>query len=193
MLGLLELFNRFRTAKTESEADASGIALVEMLHPRVFGIIRAGTREEVAQDVTQDFWASLLAGLPQFRGDSDRQAWGLCRTIAIRRCIDWIRANSKLKTDSLDGYSEEIRGAIEASAQVTPFAPGERLDAEGVMKLIEACNPEDVRLVDLRYFGGFSHKEIGQFVGLSEAAVHMRIHRALEAAKAAITKGERYV
>ncbi len=99
---------------------------------------------------------------------------------------------SKLKTESLD-YSEEIREAIETSAQVTSFTPGERLDAEGVMKLIEACDPADARLVDLRYFGGFSHKEIGQFVALSEGAVHMRIHRALEAATAAITKGERYV
>ncbi len=192
MLGLLDVFNRYRTAKTESEAEASGKAMFEMLQPRVSWIIRAGTREEVAKDVTQDFWASLIAGLPQFRGDSDAQAWGLCRAIAIRRCIDWIRKNSKLKTDSLD-YSEEIRDAIEASAQVAPFAPGERLDAEGVMKLIAACNPEDARLVDLRYFGGFSHREIGQFVGLSEGAVHMRIHRALEAASAAITKGERYV
>jgi RNA polymerase sigma-70 factor (ECF subfamily) len=185
------LFNRFRAAKTESEENDVGRAIVEMLHPRVYWIIRAGTREEVAEDVMQEFWVSLFTGLPQFRGDSDGQAWGLCRAIAIRRSIDWIREKSKVTMVSLD--SEEIWDEVEASAKVVPFAPGERLDAEEVMKLLGACDPADVLLINLRYFEGLAHKEIGRFVGLSEGAVHMRIHRALETATAAITKGERYV
>ena len=192
MLGLLELFNRFRAAKTESEANAAGMAIVQMLHPRVFGIILAGTRIEVVEDVMQEFWAKLFSGLHQFRGKSDAEAWGLCRVIAARRAVDWIREKSKHKTVSLE--FQEIADAVEASTKVAPFAPGEKLDAEEVLKLIEACNPEDVRLIDLLYFGGLSHREVGQLCGgLTAGAVNMRVHRALEAAKAAITKGERYV
>lgn len=192
MLGLLELFNRFRTAQTESEANDAAFAIVQMVHPYAFGIILAGTRVEVVEDVMQEFWLALFSGLHQFRGTSDGQARGLCRVIAVRRCIDWIREKSKFTTVSLD--SEEIRDAVEASTQVAPFNPGEQIDVEEALKIIEACSPEDVRLIDLRFFGDLSYKEIGQLCGqIDEAAARMRVVRAIANARAVITKGESYV
>lgn len=50
MLGLAELFNRFRTAATESEADAVARSIVELVRPRVWRIIELGTRPEVVED-----------------------------------------------------------------------------------------------------------------------------------------------
>jgi len=191
MLGLAELFNRFRTAATESEADAVARSIVELVRPRVWRIIELGTRPEVVEDVLQDFWASLFAALPMFRGNTEREAMGLCYEIARRRGVDWIRRQPKLKTVSLD--SEEIREAVEASAQVMPFAPGERLDIEQVLRLVEACDPEAAWFIALRYFEGHSYKEIGQRFGMTEAAVAMRVKRSLQQAQAAVAERKSYV
>ena len=92
---------------------------------------------------------------------------------------------------SLD--TEEIREAVEASAQTMPFAPGERLDIEQVLRLVEACDPEAAWFIALRYFEGHSYKEIGQRFGMTEAAVAMRVRRSLQQAQASVAERKAYV
>lgn len=191
MLGLVELFNRFRAAATESESEAVASAIVRLVRPRVWRIIELGTRPEVVEDVLQDFWASLFSALPKFRGNTEREAMGLCYEIARRRGFDWIRRQPKLKTVSLD--AEEIREAVEASAQFMPFAPGERLDIEHVLKLVETCDPEAAWFIALRYFEGHSFKEIGQRFGMTEGAVAMRVRRSLQQAQSEVAERKSYV
>jgi RNA polymerase sigma factor (sigma-70 family) len=188
---LVELFNRFRTAATESETDSVARAIVQMVRPRVWRMIAWGTRMEAVEEVFQDFWASLFAGLHQFRGETDDAAIGLCHAIARRRCIDWIRRQPKLKTVSMD--ADEFREAVEASAQVMPVAPGERLDLEEALRLVEACDPDAALFIALRYFEGHSFKEIGQRFGMTEAAVAMRVRRSIQQAQASVAERKAYV
>lgn len=191
MLGLMELFTRYRSAKTEAEASEAGRAIVDLIGPRLGALMSKLTSEEVAKDLLQDVWTGLFSGLHQFRGNSDGQAAALCRVIVERRAADWIRRRPKGEMLPLD--VEEIRDAVEASLPVKPFSMGERLDVEEAMKLIKACKPENVWFIEQLFFEQRSYKEIGQLRGMTEAAVAMKIRRILEAAKASVPKRQSYV
>ena len=191
MLGLMDLFTRYRSAKTEAEASEAGKAIVDLAGPRLGALMSRLTSEEVAKDLLQDVWIGLFSGLHQFRGDSDQAAAALCRVIVERRAADWIRRRPKGEMLPLD--VEEIRDAVEASLPVKPISTGEKLDVEEAMKLIKACKPENVWFIEQRFFEQRSYKEIGQICGMTEAAVAMKIRRIVEGAKASVPKRKSYV
>lgn len=187
----MELFTRYRTAKTEAEASEAGRAIVELSGPRLGVLMGKLSSEEVAKDLLQDVWLGLFSGLHQFRGNSDREAAALCRVIVERRAADWIRRRPKFEMVPLD--DDEMRDAIEASLPVKPFSIGEKSDVEEAMKLIKACKPENVWFIQQRFFEQRSYKEIGELCGMTEAAVAMKIRRILEEAKALVSKRKSYV
>jgi RNA polymerase sigma-70 factor (ECF subfamily) len=137
---------------------------------RICGV--QGVAEEVAQDAFLTIWRS---GARYDRTRGSVRTWLL--GIVHNRAIDVLRRTA---------VHERRRAADDQAAEVLE-AP-ERTDAEAarretarsVRALIEGLPVEQRRVVDLAYFGGFTHEEIARMLGAPIGTVKGRMRLALE-------------
>jgi len=130
------------------------------------------TAEEVAQEAFLTIWRS---GARYDRTRGSVRTWLL--GIVHNRAIDMVRRSA---------VHERRRAADEQAAEV--LAAPERTDAEAarretarsVRALIDNLPPAQRRVVDLAYFGGFTHEEIARILDAPVGTVKGRMRLALE-------------
>ena len=81
---------------------------------------------------------------------------------------------------------EELWQVVEASAQVAPLTPQNRLDLDYAMKLLTAAKPECSDLLWQHYVVGLDYAEIAEEKDLNSDAVRMRVKRCLDEAKSLV-------
>ena len=119
-----------------------------------------------AEELTQDVFAAAAAGLPDAReGDPAVLAW--LYAVARRRFVDETWRQGREKRVDLP----EARGSLDYG----PFVARAVGDALGELPRGQS------RVIVLKLLRGLTFAEIGQEVGLTEAAAKMRFRRALEA------------
>ncbi len=158
--------------------------LLERHRDRVFrSLLRAcGGDTETTHDVLQDALISAFRALQQFRGDANFSTW--LYTIARRLCI---RARKHLdRFYSLDDplESEEgqqiLRELIDHYSQDPMTIVIEDDLREQVQKAVAEL-PDSLRpVLVLRDMEGLSTEETAQRLGITQAAVKARLHRARE-------------
>jgi RNA polymerase sigma-70 factor, ECF subfamily len=144
---------------------------------------RLSNREQ-AVDLTQE---AFLKAWEYIREKDEIKHWkGFLYHILNNLIVDYYR---RKKPESLDEMMED--DPIHADAllvQGSRQEKEERLDEEFMIAKLRALTlelPEQYRVVlSLRYFDGFSLKEISSFLHLSENVVSVRIHRATARLKA---------
>lgn len=146
-------------------------------------LLRAcGGNPETAQDVLQDALLSAFKALHQFRGDANFATW--LYTIARRLCI---RARRELdRFYSLDDPLNSEEGKAILRQLIDEYSK----DPEGVViendlrervRQAVAELPDSLRpVLELRDIEGLSTEETAKRLGLTEAAVKARLHRARE-------------
>src|SRR2546421_6662590 len=131
-----------------------------------------GTAEEVAQEAFLAIWRS---GARYDRTRGSVRTWLL--GIVHNRAIDVLRHSAA---------HERRRAADEQAAEVleaperTEAEAARRETARSVRALIEALPAEQRRVVELAYFGGFTHEEIAQMLDAPVGTVKGRMRLALE-------------
>lgn len=141
-----------------------------------------GGDPETTHDVLQDALLNAFKALQQFRGDANFATW--LYTIARRLCI---RARRDLdRFYSLDDplNSEEgraiLRQILDQYAQ-DPEAIAIENDLRERVQQAVAELPESLRpVLQLRDIEGLSTEETAQKLGITQAAVKARLHRARE-------------
>ncbi len=146
-------------------------------------LLRAcGGNPETAQDVLQDALLSAFKALHQFRGDANFATW--LYTIARRLCI---RARRELdRFYSLDDPLNSEEGKAILRQLIDEYSK----DPEGVViendlrervRQAVAELPDSLRpVLELRDIEGLSTEQTARRLGLTEAAVKARLHRARE-------------
>ncbi|MFG2820818.1 ECF RNA polymerase sigma factor SigK [Kitasatospora sp. NPDC048365] len=160
-------------------------ALYGTLAPPVYGIALRTLRspahaEEVAQEVLLEVWRTAAAYRPE-RGTV--LAWAL--TIAHRRAVDRVRA-----TQAAD--AREVRVALrERPAAESVADQAERLlDGERVRHALAALTRAQRESLVLAYYGGYSQREIAQYLGLPLGTVKTRMRDGLLRLRAALDDRE---
>ena len=145
--------------------------MYEKLSSRMFPVcLRYMGERERAKDVMHDGFMTLFAKLGEFRGEGSFEGWA--RRIFVTTCLMSIRKNDVLKN------SEQIDGVIPVADIKLDPNETEKLDAQTLMKVI-AEMPEGFRTVfNLYAIEGFSHKEIGKMLGMSEGGSRSQLSRA---------------
>jgi RNA polymerase sigma-70 factor (ECF subfamily) len=141
-----------------------------------------GGNPETTQDVLQDALLNAFKALQQFRGDANFATW--LYTIARRLCI---RARRDLdRFYSLDNplTSEEgqtiLRQLIDQYSQ-DPEAIAIENDLRERVQQAVAELPDSLRpVLQLRDIEGLSTEETAETLGITQAAVKARLHRARE-------------
>ena len=131
----------------------------------------------IAEDITQDTFLKVHQRLSTLKKPQRFASW--LYVITANQCKAWFRKNREwtqaledtssvqLEKVTYSGYviAENERTAIEAQREV-------------VKKLLAKLQESDRTVITLYYLGGMTYKEISEFLGVSEAAIRNRLHRA---------------
>lgn len=125
------------------------------------------TREE-ADEVVHDGFMKVFKNLDKYKPSHSFQSW--LKRIMINASIDFYRSQQK------HYYHQDIENAYNQSSQI-PSAESD-LGRSDIMSVLETL-PNSYRInFTLFAIEGFSHKEIGQTMGISEGTSKSNVSRA---------------
>lgn len=161
-----------RAASGDEEAWRS---IYSATHDRLFGLLayHLGNRDE-ARDVLQETYVSAVQGIDRYRGDGSIESWLV--GIAVRRAQDWKRRflGRFKRTDTLEGDPPRREGLPQPNPE------------EGIrLRQALARLPERQRgAVLLHEWMGYSFREVGEILGVSEATARVHAFRGRETLRA---------
>lgn len=139
-----------------------------------------GDRDQ-AEDLVQEVFLSAYKSWDSFRGDSDIKTW--LYTIASRACqrMHRKRSGEPERIGSLDELLPFGDPLIAVVAADQPDAVQQQIHQEAKARLEAEITklPDDFRVpLILKEIVGFSVRDIAQILGLEDATVKSRVHRA---------------
>lgn len=144
-------------------------------HSRVHGLVRRLISDpDLADDVVQETFLRAWRALPRFRGEAAVSTW--LHRIAVNTALTARRKASRVRTAGMDDVEEP---AAQPTPDADPERRGEVLDLRDRLEAALAQLPPGHRaVVVLKDVEGWSHSEIANRLGISEAAAKVRLHRA---------------
>ena len=137
---------------------------------RICGV--RATAEEVAQEAFLAIWRS---GARYERTRGSVRTWLL--GVVHNRAIDTLRRTTA--HDRRRAIDDQAADWIEAPER-TDVEVARREEARSVRVLLDVLPAEQRRVVELAYFGGFTHEQIAQMLGAPLGTVKGRMRLALE-------------
>jgi RNA polymerase sigma-70 factor, ECF subfamily len=183
-----------RTDDIHGLADEEVMHLVQQGNPRAFELLydrhgraafslayrMTGDRlvaEDVAQEAFLSIWRSRLRYQPE-RGSV--RTWVL--GIVHHRGIDALRRNvhDRRRVD-VEGIEER-----QEAPELTEVEAARRDEARNVRSALESLPEDQGRVIELAYFGGFSHREIAEMLETPIGTVKGRMRLGLEKLRRAL-------
>lgn len=166
---MAELFD-LQLIKSCIEGDrASQKVLYDRLAPRMFPIcIRYIGDRMQAEDVLQDGFITLFGKIKDYKGDGSFEGWA--RRIFVTTALMSLRKKDALK------MSDELDMARGIKAET--ISQTQNLGYKELMELIMSLPPGFRTVFNMYSIEGYSHKEIGQMLGISESTSRTQLSRA---------------
>ena len=139
-----------------------------------YGLLQSA---DEAEDVVHDVFVGLPELLRRYEERGTFGAW--LKKVAARVALARIRETSQRSSVSLD--------ELDIQPQAVPR------DVEGAVSLeqaMRALTPSLRAVLVLKEIEGFSHAEVARMLDISVGASEVRLHRAIQALRDALTRGE---
>lgn len=155
-------------------------AIMQTYNQRLYRLVRGILRNDAdAEEVLQDAWVRALTALDRFQGDAALATW-LSR-IAINTALMRLRAARRQKRQAPPAEARD--SGVIPFPHAAPSPDPERMMAQHqILAFVEAAAdglPDGLRLVFMaRVVEGLSQAETAELLGLPEATVKTRLHRA---------------
>jgi RNA polymerase sigma-70 factor (ECF subfamily) len=165
--GLLEL-----VAGGDEEAFAE---LYRRVAAAVFGLVGRVVRDPAqAEEVTQEVFVEVWRNAPRFDpGRGTARSWIM--TFAHRRAVDRVRsAERAARRDDLAARRDQVRPYDQVAEQVETG-----LERERVRRGLRALTDLQREAVVLAYYGGHTHREIAELLGVPSGTVKTRLRDGL--------------
>jgi len=157
------------------QQNAKALAIVyDNYSSALYGIIlRIVSHQEIAEDVLQEAFVKIWKNFSQYDASKGKLfTWmaNLARNLAIDkvRSKDFSNASKNQNIDNLVSFVD-----FKSSTSQNP-------DLIGLRKLVEALDPEQKKLIDLLYFGGFTQAEVADKLGIPLGTVKTRARMAIQ-------------
>ena len=143
--------------------------LFDSLSPKMFSVcLRYMGNRESAEDVLQEGFISLFSKLESFSGEGSFEGWA--RKIFVNTALMTLRKNDILK------QSADIESAYGVSSG--GFSAIQNISYKELLKIISEL-PAGYRTVfNMFVIEGYSHKEISEALGITEATSRSQLQRA---------------
>jgi RNA polymerase sigma-70 factor (ECF subfamily) len=188
----------FRAPALGTLADEDLMALVRDGDARAFEVIfdrHAGAafslayrmcgRRAMAEDIAQEAFVSLWrSGARYDRARGSVRSWVL--SAVHNRAIDAFRRDSA--KSSLDVGDEGLAERLE-SGERTDREAERRDDARQVRTALNELPGEQRQVIELAYFGGFTHTQIAEMLGLPAGTVKGRMRLGLSKLRMSLAEG----
>ncbi|MBR2162324.1 MAG: sigma-70 family RNA polymerase sigma factor [Bacteroidales bacterium] len=148
---------------------ASQKVLYDRLAPRMFPVcIRYVGDRTLAEDILQDGFITLFTHLDSYKGEGSFEGWA--RKIFVTTALMSLRKKDALK------MSDELDAARGIKAEVTTQI--QSIGYKELMGLITTLPPGFRTVFNMYAIEGYSHKEIGEMLGISETTSRTQLSRA---------------
>lgn len=128
--------------------------------------LRYAGNETDANDWFQEGFVKLYRNLGSFRGEGSFEGWA--RKIFVGTCIDFINKRKII----ISGFSEEV------DIPSDHLSAYDKLNAADLMKIIRRLPDAYRTVINLHLVEGYSHKEIGEMLNISEEGSRTQLFRA---------------
>lgn len=144
-------------------------AIYDKLAPRMFPLcLRYVCDRNLAEDLLQDGFVTSFSKIGSYKGNGSFDGWA--RKIFVTTALMYLRRNDAIRQSDDIEYARHL--SSESSDQLQDIGYKE------LMKLI-ASLPTGFRTVfNLNVIEGYSHKEIGDMLGISEVTSRTQLSRA---------------
>ncbi len=144
-------------------------AIYDKLAPRMFPLcLRYVCDRNLAEDLLQDGFVTLFSKIGSYKGNGSFDGWA--RKIFVTTALMYLRRNDAIRQSDDIEYARHL--SSESSDQLQDIGYKE------LMKLITSL-PTGFRTVfNLNVIEGYSHKEIGDMLGISEVTSRTQLSRA---------------
>lgn len=166
---MAELFDLKLIDQCKKGDRASQKVLYERLAPRMFPVcIRYIGDRIMAEDILQEGFITLFTRLDSYKGEGSFEGWA--RKIFVTTALMSLRKKDALKmSDDL----ETVRGMkTDITSQI------QNIGYRELMKMVMTLPPGFRTVFNLYAIEGFSHKEIGEMLGISETTSRTQLSRA---------------
>lgn len=161
-------------------------AFEELVRTRGARMLAAARRllgsEDDAQDAVQEALVSAWKSMGRFHGDSTLSTW--LHRITVNFCLMKLRTRKRRRERSIDDLLPTFLDDGHRRVSPTP-ARGPALDPEELRALVRECIDEldapHREVILLRDLEELDTRETANVLGISEAAVKTRLHRARQA------------
>lgn len=129
--------------------------------------LRYAGNEDDAQDILQDSFVKVFKNLSRFRSEGSFEGW--IRRICVNTAIEHLRRKTYLKP------------IAEKEENTIPYKENSVLDSLGekdILKLISQLSPGYRTVFNLYVIEGYTHKEVGDLLGISEGTSKSQLARA---------------
>lgn len=143
--------------------------LFDKFAPKMLAVCLRYTNNQMeAEDVLQDAFIKVFQKINAFNMEGSLEGW--IRRIMVNTSIDAIRKN---KLNNLGANIDDVGFKISEAS-----LPSDHIMADDLMKIIQ-CLPEGYKVVFNMYaIEGYSHKEIGELLKISENTSKSQYSRA---------------
>lgn len=144
-------------------------AIYDALADKMFAVcLRYMGDRQAAEDVLQDGFVSLYTKLGSFLGEGSFEGWA--RRIFVNTALMSLRKRDVLK------QSDDVEAAVDIAA-TTPSATSS-IGYKELLKMIASLPPGLRTVFNMYVIEGYSHKEIGEALGIEEVTSRSQLQRA---------------
>ena len=142
--------------------------LYELHYGKMMGVCLryAGSRDE-ALDLLHEGFIKAFQNIQRCKPGTSLSAW--IRTIMVNTCIDYYRRNIRRRTEDLD--------SVYAASIDTPDVLSNLTEQE-ILAAVQELSPAYRAVFNLYVVEGFSHKEIGEALGITESTSRSNLVKA---------------
>lgn len=127
--------------------------------------------EELAEDLAQETFLKIFQGLRRFRGDCSEKTW--CLTVARNTFLSYARKRQPLLLGRELPAERDKSFGSPLEEQVI-----RREEGALVRRVLSALKEEERTILLLRDCEGIAYEELSRLLGITEANVKVRLHRA---------------
>jgi len=143
--------------------------LYRRFSPKMYAVcLRYANNSEDAQDLLQEGFIKIFRNLHRFRAEGSFEGW--IRRVFVNTAIEHYRK----KSAQLSSVSEKEENTIED----TDITALDSLAEKDILNLIQELSPGYKTVFNLYVVEGYSHKEIGEMLGISEGTSKSQLARA---------------
>jgi len=138
---------------------------------RMMGIcLRYAANREEAEDMLQEGWIKVFRNIQSFRFEGSAEGW--IKRIMVNTCLDYLRKTKRMfnqvEIEVAEGMSHVELGKNSPDI----------LTEKDLLKMIHQLSPGYRTVFNLFAIEGYSHKEIGEMLAISESTSKSQYSRA---------------